>query len=51
MAYLDSLSDDEQKSYDRGHRYITANPMTTPEREARLAQQLAEINTTITTQA
>lgn len=48
MAYLDSLSDAERNAYDPGHRYVTANPATTPEREARLAEQLANINATVT---
>lgn len=48
MAYLDNLSDAERDAYDREHRYVTANPATTPEREARLAEQLADLNATAT---
>jgi hypothetical protein len=48
MAYLDNLDEAELDAYDRGHRYVTANPATTPEREAHLAKQLADINTSVT---
>lgn len=44
----DSLSDTERDAYDPGHRYVTANPATKPEREARLADQLADFNATAT---
>ena len=40
MAYLDSLSDDERAAFEPGHRYVTANPRTTSQRETLLAQQL-----------
>lgn len=48
MAYLDSLDEDELDAYDPGHRYVTANPATTPEREAILADRLADINASVT---
>lgn len=48
MAHLDSLTDDELDGYDPGHRYVTANPATTPEREARIAEHLADLNATAT---
>ena len=46
MEHLDGLSDTERDTFDPGHRYVTANPSTTPDREARLAQQLADISAT-----
>ena len=46
MAHLDSLTEAERAAYDPGHRYVTANPATSPEREARLGEQLADLNAT-----
>jgi hypothetical protein len=48
MAYLDSLTDAERDAYNPGHRYVTANPATTPQREALIAEQLADLNATAT---
>ena len=48
VAYLDALSDIERDQYDRGHRYVTVNPEITPEREAHLARQLADLNVNAT---
>lgn len=48
MAYLDSLDEAEFNAYDPGHRYVTANPATTPEREAHLAKRLAEVDASVT---
>ncbi len=47
MAYLDQMSDEERASYDPGHCYVHANAATSAEREALLAAQLADVNSTI----
>lgn len=42
IAYLDSLDDAQLATYPRRHRFVTRGAKTTPEREARLREQLAD---------
>lgn len=42
MAYLDGLSDEQLAATDSGHRYVTRNPVETPQQRAVLLKRLAE---------